>query len=461
MKFLFVMRHAMYMRNFESVVTALCRQGHQVKVGYMTTLEGVHDAQSRRMVREVEGFSYVYVPSRKGPSVFFAKAVRSLLDYLRYQHPRYRHAGKLAGRAALRIPFPVRALLSLPGLDSEGFRRRLDPLLRLCEKLIPGDPEVTKAIESHKPDMVLVSPLVDLGSGELDYLKSSRILGLPVGLCVASWDNLTTKGLIQMLPDFVCVWNEAMKREAIELHAVPAERIFVTGAPLYDHWFTQKPKLSRAEFCGRADFDPAKPFLVYLCSSGFIAAEETAFVKRWILALRASAEADLRGAGILIRPHPANAKQWHEADFSEFKGVIIWPRAGSHPIDNDSKADYFDSIYHSAAVMGINTSGFIEAGIMGRPCLTVLDPVFHMTQTGTLHFSHIAEGGLLYVAKDFAGHMPQIEGLIRGNDPGLEKRTRFLESFIRPQGLGHPSTDIYVDVIETQAAELVPRSRKD
>jgi hypothetical protein len=190
--------------------------------------------------------------------------------------------------------------------------------------------------------------------------------------------------------------------------------------------------------------NPAHPALIYLCSSKFIAVEETAFVKKWIKALRTSGDERLLNAGVIIRPHPANTAQWKAADFQEFPEVAIWPRSGSHPIDNDSKADYFDSIWHCEAVMGINTSGFIEAAIMGRPCLTILDPVFHLTQTGTLHFSHIADGGLLYVAADFEEHLRQLKGLMHGEDPGLDRRRRFLESFIRPQGLDKPSTEVYV-----------------
>ena len=56
-------------------------------------------------------------------------------------------------------------------------------------------------------------------------------------LGVGSWDHLTTKGLIHEVPDRVLVWNEAQKQEAIALHGVPAERVLVTGAQAYDHWF--------------------------------------------------------------------------------------------------------------------------------------------------------------------------------------------------------------------------------
>ena len=36
------------------------------------------------------------------------------------------------------------------------------------------------------------------------------------------------------MPDWTLVWNEALAKEAVELHDVPADKIFVTGAPVFD-----------------------------------------------------------------------------------------------------------------------------------------------------------------------------------------------------------------------------------
>src|SRR5262249_50829853 len=144
-----------------------------------------------------------------------------------------------------------------------------------------------------------------------------------------------------------------------------------------------------------------RPFLLYVCSSPFIAPSEVESIERWIRALRTSSDPALREAGILVRPHPQNAKQWLKADLSSYPDVVVWPRAGANPIDSTSRADFFDSLFHSAAVVGVNTSAQIEAAIVGRPVYTVLLPEFAATQEGTLHFHHLAndERGLLHVAR--------------------------------------------------------------
>jgi len=158
--------------------------------------------------------------------------------------------------------------------------------------------------------VVLLTPLVNLGSSQLEVLRSARALGLKTALCVGSWDHLSSKALIRDIPDRILVWNETQKAEAVTLHRVPADRVVVTGAQCYDQWFNRRPSRARDEFCEYVGLDPARPFILYVCSSLFKnTANEAAFVERWIQQVRSSADPMLREAGILIRPHPRRRGQ--------------------------------------------------------------------------------------------------------------------------------------------------------
>jgi hypothetical protein len=64
-----------------------------------------------------------------------------------------------------------------------------------------------KFFKSQNPDVFLVTPLIDLRASQLDWLKAARALGIKSGFCVASWDNLSNKSLIQTEPDVVYVWT--------------------------------------------------------------------------------------------------------------------------------------------------------------------------------------------------------------------------------------------------------------
>jgi hypothetical protein len=267
----------------------------------------------------------------------------------------------------------------------------------------------------------------------------------------------------------VLVWNEAQKQEAVALHGVPAERVLVTGAQAYDHWFATKPSLDRDGFCRQVGLDSARPILLYLCSSPFIAPYEVAFVRQWMGAIRHSGDPRLRSAGVLVRPHPQNARQWEGVELAaEFPDAAFWPKTGVNPIGGQARADYFDSMYHAEAVVGVNTSAMIESGIVGRPVYTIDVPEFASTQEGTLHFQHLknVEGGLLHLAADLDVHVAQLSQLLTGQGTERQRARGFIQGFIRPHGLDVPATPRVVEEIERfaagpgpapQAASLVDR----
>jgi hypothetical protein len=72
--------------------------------------------------------------------------------------------------------------------------------LAVAEDAIPSEKTFEDFITGHKPDLVLVTPLVNYGMYQTDYVKSAHRLGLPVGYLPFSWDNLTNRGLIVCTP---------------------------------------------------------------------------------------------------------------------------------------------------------------------------------------------------------------------------------------------------------------------
>src|SRR5205085_10094718 len=119
------------------------------------------------------------------------------------------------------------------------------------------------------PDAVLATPIVDFSSSQVEYVKSAGKLRIPSAATVASWDNLTGKGLLRVIPDRVLVWNETQVDEAVDLHGVPSERIVVTGACKFDEWFERRPRGSFAQFAERVGLSPDSPYLLYACSAPF------------------------------------------------------------------------------------------------------------------------------------------------------------------------------------------------
>ena len=463
MKLLLSMRHAGALRNFASTVGELAARGHELHVVFMRRGKRGDEAALPEITREHPSISFEHAEdTAPWPWAYAAHDVRAAADYLRYLAPQFRDAHALRARAESRLPARWRATLTGPAVRTPAGAATVAAMLRTIEQALPASPTVMKRVARYAPDAVLVTPLVDLGSDQVEYIKAARALGIRCGLCVHSWDNLTNKGLIHVAPDRVYVWNEAQKREAVEMHGIAASDVVVTGAPVYDQWFAREPSTTRAEFCATVGLPANKPFFLYLCSSQFIAPHEDAFIRRWIGALRGATDARVREAGILVRPHPrTHPKHVERFTFSEFPAVVVWPPSGANPVDAASKNGYFDSLYHAAAAVGVNTSAQIEAGIVGRPVYSIRVPEYVDTQEGTLHFHYLLNegGGLLRIADTLETHADALASALDGGEADERRVRGFVQHFVRPFGLDVPATPLLADGIETLARMRKPAPR--
>lgn len=452
MKILFAMASPEYLRYYDSTIRLLASRGHRVAIGVN------HQRQKKPVGLEGLGVLAEHVailgviPRRTSFWWPVGRRLRGLTDFVRYLHPRFAESPALRARIKRKVLHPAfRGLDRIPSLSPRIYRATL-AVLAGFERAIPSSRTLERFLRAHAPDVVLVSPLVDAASDQVDLLKSAKALGIPVGACIASWDNLTNKGLLRIEPDLIVVWNEAQKAEAVGMHGVRPERVAVTGAQPFDRWFERGPARDRATFCARVGLPLDVPFVLFTGSSGFIAEThaEVAFVRGWIAALRNSREVLVRDLAVLIRPHPYNAVGWKTADLSNLGDVSVFPRRAYSPIEEENRADYFDSLYHAAAIVGINTSAMIEAAILRRPVLSILTPEFASTQEGTLHFHHLLpeNGGFLLLARSLPEHVAQLAGALRHPEEVEAQTVRFVRSFIRPHGLDVPCTPIVASAIE-------------
>ncbi len=454
LRVLFVIRSLGFLRNFEHAVAELLRRGHGVTI-LVEQAQG-SDARYAPVLAALREAGARIADERhrpREPAHRVAVAVRHGLDMLRYLEPAYDATPKVRARAAAQTPAPLRYAGRLVR-DSPARRARLRGALTAADAAAPVSGRVRQALAEHRPDVLLLTPLVELGAPQADWVRAARAAGVPSALGVASWDNLTVKGALRVHPDLVLVWNASQVAEAVELHGVAPERVLATGAHTYDHWFAWRPSRDRDAFCREVGLRADRPFLVYLCSSPFIAPGEAAFVREWIAALRGSPDPVLREAGVLVRPHPQHLRQWQDTGVADLGDAVLWPAAGGDPVERRSREDYFDTLFHGAAVVGINTSAQIEAAIVDREVLTVLDERFAATQGGTRHFGHLADAaaGVLTVARDMAEHHVHLAAALRGGGEAAERRRRFVTSFVRPFGLDVPGAPRVADALEALAA---------
>ena len=456
MKFLFFLGHDGFIRNFEPMLAGLAHRGHAVQLALTGRRETLmsESASIEDLCARYPSVAWTVAPKPRGRRSRALEGLSRSRNYLRYLETGYSGAAKLRERAAGYAPRPFRFAAPLLA-RSRLARQWMDAALAWAVRRLGTDSAVDSFVRAQKADAVLFTPLVGFGFGQHAPLRSAKRLGIPTAMLVHSWDNLTNKGLIHELPERVVVWNEAQKAEAETLHRVPAGRIVVTGAQAWDEWFERRPSTTREEFCRKVGIDPVHPFVLYVGSSGFIAPDEALFVEQWLRALRSADDPALREVGVVLRAHPQNEVSWSRVQLAEGGRAAIWPPLGAPRSGPDARAGYFDSIFHCGAVVGINTSALIESAIVGRPVLTLLDPQFHDTQEGTLHFHHLTgdgdAAGMLAVARTPAEHHAQLAAALNNGAESAGRGSAFVARFVRPHGLDEPATPHVVRAVETLA----------
>jgi hypothetical protein len=467
---LLVLKHAGYFGVYAQLVAELARRGHRVHVAWLSgTTEDF--AALDRAAAEQPGVTHGRAPRRGALDGWSSVAflTRALGDLGRYSDPRFADATALRDRMASKVESHLAGAAGFDPVTRRLARRQARTLharsdaalaarsIRRSERLEAGVPpgaRITEYVREQRPDVVLVSPLIELASPLLDYLKAARTLGIRTGICVASWDNLTSKGLLRFVPERVFVWNEAQRREATDLHGIPPDRLVATGASRFDEWFAQRPSTSREDFARRVGLDPGQPFLLYLCSSGFVAPGEAGFMRRWLAALQADER--LREVGVVVRPHPKRAEPW--ADVELGAQAVVWPpRTGE--LDAEARAGFYDSIAHSAGVVGANTSAMIEAAIAGKAVYTLLAPEFNQSETIHFHYLRSEQGGFLHLAQSLDEHLDQLAAGLAHAAEESDRARSFVASFVRPAGVDRSATAVYADAVEELARLPAPAPR--
>ena len=225
MKILFVLKQKKNVETFAGTIRVLTERGHSVALAVQEHSDTRAD-QYRDWIEPATpkpgeggpGFSLVRCPAHRTDRwADVAWLLRSLRDCVHYQQPGMRNATKLQARSVQKLREELRieadnesvakALRGLP-VAQVG---RLDEVFALAERQLPIDPVYESFLREQAPDVMLISPLVHFGSAQADFVAAARAVGIPVGMLLYSWDNLSTKGCLHRLPDWMFVWNERQR----------------------------------------------------------------------------------------------------------------------------------------------------------------------------------------------------------------------------------------------------------
>lgn len=239
-------------------------------------------------------------------------------------------------------------------------------------------------------------------------MQAAQWLEIPTATFIFSWDNLTSQGRIMLPYDYFLVWNEALKKQLLEMYEwIRPENVFVTGTPQFDFHFRPEFYRSREDFCAEIGADPARPIVLYSTGMANHMPGEPEIVEEIADILK-----EIGGENspqLLVRVYPKDLT----GRFDELKKrradilfpKIDWEEAWLTPKIEDSYA-LVNTLRHSALGINVASTISLELCMFDKPVINVgynpksVDPktLEYADYYKFDHYNPVVESGAVEVA---------------------------------------------------------------
>ncbi|MBI2055602.1 MAG: CDP-glycerol glycerophosphotransferase family protein [Candidatus Sungbacteria bacterium] len=137
-------------------------------------------------------------------------------------------------------------------------------LYRGAAALAVSGQEFAPFFEKYRPGLVFATDVYALQ--DVKMMRSAKRRSIPVVGMVRSWDNVTSKTLLQHIPDCIAVNSSRIRKELECYGGVPKDKVFVVGVPHYDRYLAGGHH-SRSSFCKAFGLDEKKKIILFATPS--------------------------------------------------------------------------------------------------------------------------------------------------------------------------------------------------
>lgn len=140
-----------------------------------------------------------------------------------------------------------------------------DFFTKLERWLLTDSPVFREHVKKYQPTLILTCT-PGFTTVEAEAIVLAQKNNLPTASINSSWDNYTSNSVQIRKTDYLICWNKQMKKEAIELHGYPEDKVFISGTYRFDHHFQNRQRnLTREDFLKSKGLDPRRKTLL-LCT---------------------------------------------------------------------------------------------------------------------------------------------------------------------------------------------------
>jgi len=227
-----------------------------------------------------------------------------------------------------------------------------------------------KYFDMYDPDLVFCAHLFD--EPEIHMVREAKKRGVKTIGFINSWDKTTARCAIRILPDKFIVFNEIVKKELLDYHAVGKTEIFVGGIPQYDIYFL-KEHTPRDDFFKKIKADPRKKLIVIAPVGKEFSGYDWKFIDRMFKLKNIG----VINAEILVRFQPNDPLDISETEkrpglLFDYPGIRFSKKRG---VDWDMSFDDIrhlaDTLFYADLLICYPTSLSIDSAVCGTPVINV------------------------------------------------------------------------------------------
>ena len=226
--------------------------------------------------------------------------------------------------------------------------------------------------EKYKPDAVFLAHLFD--ESEVELLREARKRGIKTIGFINSWDKVTARCILRLLPDKMIVFNDVIKDEVIRHNEMSGKNIFMSGIPQYDYYFDGACS-SREVFFKKIGIDPQKKLIVFVPAGQFSSDSDWLAID---LLYKLEREGKFcKNTAILVRFPPNHFLDEKEAEkrrsFLKYDhpGVRFMSKMGGDwDMTQKDLAHLKDTLYHMSLLISHGASSVnIDSAVFNKPII--------------------------------------------------------------------------------------------
>ncbi len=227
----------------------------------------------------------------------------------------------------------------------------------------------------EQPALVL-TPTTGIYFAEGPLMGRADAAGVPILAIDLSWDHFTTKTAPLRRVAGLTVWNETMKRQAVQIHGYRPDQVCVAGVPQFDIYADPASFLTREAFFERIGADPAKKLVTLTTIPPVLYTYHDVVIDALLAAMRTGRLGS--PTQLLVRVHPRDdigkyERFMREADViveKPFKETIVAEGSNVDP-SRDNRLHLANTLKHSDAIVNVASTIAIEAAVLDTPVVNI------------------------------------------------------------------------------------------